>query len=56
MVVETQNFLHLDFSLVAKILVSSKLDIHSEVEVFNAVVTWVEHNSEERSKYEKNYY
>ena len=30
-VVESQNFLHLDYSIVAKILASSELDIHSEV-------------------------
>ena len=52
-VVESQNFLHLDFSIVAKILASSELNIHSEVEVFNAVITWLKHNIEERSKYAK---
>ena len=51
MVVETQNFLHLDFNLMLKILASSKLNIHSEVEIFNAVITWLKHNNEERSKY-----
>ena len=53
MVVETQNFLHLNFKLVAKILASSELNIHSEVEIFNAVITWLKQNSEERSKYAK---
>ena len=53
MVNETQNFLHLDFSIVAKILSSSELNIHSEVEIFNAVIAWLKHNSEERSKYSK---
>ena len=53
MVVETQNFLHLNFKLVEKILASSELNIHSEVEVFNAAITWLKHNSEERSKYAK---
>ena len=52
-VVETQNFLHLDFINVAKILGSSELNIHSEVEVFNAAITWLKHNIEERSKYAK---
>ena len=51
MVVETQNFLHLDLSNVAKILASSELNIHSEVEIFNAVITWLKHNIEERIKY-----
>ena len=53
MVVETQNFLHLDFSNLAKILASSELNIHSEVEIFDAAITWLKHNIEERSKYAK---
>ena len=53
MIVETQNFLHLDFNLVAKILDSSELNIHSEVEIINAANTWLKQNSEERSKYAK---
>ena len=52
-VVETQNYLHLDFYLVVNILASSELNIHSEVEIFNAVITWMKHNIEERSKYAK---
>ena len=52
-VVETQNFLHLDFNLVVKILSSSELNIHSEVEVFNSAIAWLKHNIEERSKYSK---
>ena len=51
MVVETQNFLHLDFSLVARLLESSELNIHSEVEVFIAAITWLKFNIKERSKY-----
>ena len=53
MVIETKNFLHLDFSTVAKILDNSELDIHSEVEIFNAANIWLNHNIEERSKYAK---
>ena len=53
MVVKTKNFLHSDFSIVAKILSSSELNIHSEVKIFNAVFTWLKHNSAERSKYAK---
>ena len=52
-VVKNDNFLHLDFSIVVKILDSSELNIHSEVEIFNAAITWLKHNSEERSKYAK---
>ena len=53
MVVETQNFLHLDFSIVAKIFTSSELNIHSEVEIFIAAINWLKHNSNERNKYAK---
>ena len=53
MVLETKNFMHLDFNLVAKILASSELNIHSEIEVFNAANGWLKHMSEERSKYSK---
>ena len=53
MVVETQNYSHLEFSFLAIILSSSELNIHSEVEVFNAVMTWLIHNTEERIKYAK---
>ena len=51
MIVETENFLQLDFTCFMKVISSSELDIHSEVEVFNAVNTWLKHNCEERSKY-----
>ena len=51
MLTETENFSQLDFDCVMKIVSSSELNIHSEVEVFDAVNTWLKHNSEERSKY-----
>ena len=53
MVVESQNFLDLDFSIVAKILSTSEFNVHSKVEIFVAVITRIKHNSEERSKYAK---
>ena len=53
MLFESQNFLHLDISNVKKILASSELNIHSEVDVFNAAIYWLKHNIEERSKYVK---
>ena len=53
MVVETLNFLHLDFSIVAKILASSELNTHTEVEVFIAVINWLKHDNENRSNYAK---
>ena len=53
MVVKKQNFLNSDFSFVSKILGSSELNIHSEVEVFIAASAWLKHNSAERSKFAK---
>ena len=52
-VAESQNFLHLNFGLVEKILNSSELNIHSEVEVFDAANSWLKHKIEERSRYAK---
>ena len=46
-VADTQKFSHSNFSLVAKILASSELNLHSEVEVFDAANSWLKHNSEE---------
>ena len=54
MVVETQNFLELDFTFVAKILSSSGLHITSEVQVFDAVDDWINYNKQERSKFAEN--
>ena len=51
MLIETENFSQLDFDCVLKVISSSKLNIHSEVEIFDAVNTWLKHNSEERIKY-----
>ena len=36
MVVESKNFLELDYSIVGKILGSSELNVYSEIEVFSA--------------------
>ena len=44
---ETNNFLQLNFSVIAEILVSSSLHITSEVEVFHAVDNWLSQNYEE---------
>ena len=52
-VVESDNFLELQFNLVAKILSSSELSIHSELEIINAATKWLQHNSEDRSKFAK---
>ena len=48
MVVETNNFLELDFTLVKNILCSSKLHITSELEVFKAINNWISYKPEER--------
>ena len=53
MVVETQNFLELQFDIVLKILASSDLNCHSELEVFDAASNWLKHHSEERIKFAK---
>ena len=53
MLVDTDNFLELDYNLVAKILESSKLFITSEVEVYNAADRWLSYNIKDRSKFAK---
>ena len=53
MVVENSSFLELEDNLVAKILSSSQLSVHSEVEVFDAANNWLKHNSRERSRFAK---
>ena len=50
-VVETQNFLDLDFKHLSKILASSGLGITSEVEVYNAADHWMRYNIEERGRH-----
>ena len=52
MFVDCTSFLELDLKLISKILSSSELNIDSEMEVFNAVVSWLGHKKE-RSKYAK---
>ena len=53
MVVESQNFLELDYNIVVQILTSSGLSVQSELEVFNAASSWLQHNSKDRSKFAK---
>ena len=48
-----ENFLHLDFTLVKRILSSSELDITSEAQVLNAADAWVSYDYDERSKFSK---
>ena len=54
MVIESQNYLELDYTCVSRILASSSLQIDSELEVFNAANRWLIYNIEERNKYAKN--
>ena len=51
MVVDTHNFLELEYTLIAKIMTSSELHITSEVEVYNAVDRWLKYSIAERSKF-----
>ena len=53
MVPETQNFLHLEYNVVTKILESCNLNIHSEYEVFSAANSWLSYNVIQRTKFAK---
>ena len=52
-VVESKNFLELEYTIVAKLLASSQLTIDSEVEVVRAANKWLSHNIEERCDFAK---
>ena len=52
-VIKSRNFFELDVVLVEKILSSSRLQISSEIEVFNVANSWIRYNNETRSKYSK---
>ena len=51
MIVEYNNFLELDFLSIRKILSNNGLNIDSELQVFNAVVSWLCYDITERRKY-----
>ena len=53
-VCDTDNFKHLDYTSVSKILASSSLFLTSEIEVYKVAERWLNYNIEERSKYAKN--
>ena len=53
MVVESNNFLELDYDVVAKLLADSKLNIDTEIEIFKAADKWLTYNIENRSKFAK---
>ena len=50
---DSDNFLELDVIYVRKILLSSGLNIDSELQVYNAADSWLCHDITERSKYAK---
>ena len=50
-VAETHTFLELDHEMLAEILSSSKLCIHSKIEVLSAVDAWMSHDTENREKF-----
>ena len=53
MVVDSENFLELDFIFIKKILSCGGLNIDSELQVFDAADSWLSHDKTERSKYAK---
>ena len=52
-VAETNNFLELDYNILEKKVSSCTLNIHSEIEVFNASERWLSHKFKDRSKHSK---
>ena len=52
-VANSEDFLELDFKLIAAILNSSYLLIDSELQVFNVMSAWLNHRNIERSKHAK---
>ena len=48
---DTENFLELDYNIVKRILISSNLHINSELEVFNTANDWISYNTRDRSKF-----
>ena len=53
MVVESNKFLELDYNIVVKVLLSSELNIDTEIEVFQAAEKWLSYNIKERGKFAK---
>ena len=52
-IADSENFLELDFRYVYKILSSNKLDIDSELQVFEAANKWLSHKTLERRRFTK---
>ena len=51
--VESNKFSELDYTIVAKVLASCKLNVDTEIEVFQAADKWLGHEIEERRKFAK---
>ena len=49
--VQRQDFLEMNFKFVAELLSRSQLKLSSEMQVFNAAISWLKYNLEKRSKY-----
>ena len=54
MVAETTNFLELDHMLLIRVLSNCRLNVTSELEVFNAVENWLNYKQKERKKFTNN--
>ena len=50
-VVQTDEFLNVSYEHIKSILSSEKISITSEINIFRAIVAWVQHNEEERKTY-----
>ena len=53
MVAESHNFLELSFLHIGKIILSSELNVDSELQIVNVVEDWLSHKRTKRSKYAK---
>ena len=51
LVCENKNFLELDLDSFRKIISSSEINIDCEIEIFNAIDSWVKYDFQERSDY-----
>ena len=53
LVVESKNFLELDYDLIGKLLANSELKVDTEIEIFEAAEKWLSYKIEERTKFAK---
>ncbi|XP_076253824.1 kelch-like protein 5 [Rhynchophorus ferrugineus] len=50
-VIQNQEFLQLSVDQMAKLLASDDLNVHSEEQVFNALMSWIQHDPAKRKKH-----